>query len=236
MKNMLPFNKKLIAAALILNISASPIVASAAQFSVGGVRLNKKVKTMREIQKKDVVMQSTQLSCGAAALSTILTHFLDDNITERQIIATLLKYIPIEKVQKQKGFSLLALKKFAEALGHKVTGYKMDMNHLAELEVPVIVPVAFRNYNHFVVVKGVIGERVFIADPVAGNLTLMKDKFQQIWAGGAVLVIENKEYENISRDYALRINEDDLILADYKSIRRIISQDVIRTAIYPNEW
>jgi uncharacterized protein len=46
---------------------------------------------------------------------------------------------------------------------------------------PLMVPVDALGYNHFVVFRGVVGNRVLVADPAWGNRTMTIDKFQRMW-------------------------------------------------------
>ena len=57
---------------------------------------------------------------------------------------------------------------------------QLDLNDLIE-RAPIMVPINALGYNHFVVFRGVIGNRVLIADPAWGNRTMTIDKFQRMW-------------------------------------------------------
>jgi len=227
----IPYTLVLVVAITVCHFS----FASAATFSVSGVRLTKDVKPLREIKRSNVVSQSLDFSCGAAGLSTLLNFYLKDEVSEHEIIETLLNTVPIEKVRQRKGFSLFDLKTFAENRGYKVTGYQMDFEFLKNLDVPVLVPIRFRNYSHFVVVRGVVGDRVFIADPAAGNMSMKIGQFERIWAGGIGLVVEETSPDRNQR-YALQVEEDDLLVADYKYLNKIMNQVMVRTAVFPSEY
>jgi uncharacterized protein len=43
------------------------------------------------------------------------------------------------------------------------------------------VPVRFNGYNHFVVFRGMRGNRVLLADPAFGNRTMLAEKFVAAW-------------------------------------------------------
>ncbi len=191
---------------------------------------------MFDIKHEYIVPQSMDVSCGPAGLSTLLNFYLENPITEFEIIKKLLDQVPIEKVRERKGFTLLDLKNFAESKGYTVTGYKaMDVAFLKEIKRPVLVPINFKNFNHFVIVKGVIADRVFIADPTAGNLSMKISKFEKIWSHGIGLVIEKPKHGETS-EYALQVKTEDLIISDYKRLRQLIDKSAIRTAIYTSEW
>jgi hypothetical protein len=227
------YNKAIIFCVLTFCFLASD--AEAIDLSVGGVRIQKKVRTLNSIKRQNVVHQSLDYSCGPAGLATLLNYYLADPTPEQQIIAHLLTITPKEKVIARNGFSLLDLKRYAEARGYKATGYKMDMDNLRELGKPALVPIKFKNYRHFVVVKGVFGDRVFLADPSQGNMTMKCDKFENIWVNGIAMLIENENAYNFSF-YPLQVFKEDTRIANYKAMHRTILQNVIRTTIYPHEY
>jgi len=66
----------------------------------------------------------------------------------------------------------------------------MDFDFLVELQQPVIVPVEIRGYKHFVVFKGLVGDRVVIADPAFGNYTMKFTRFLSIWTDGIGFILE----------------------------------------------
>ena len=46
---------------------------------------------------------------------------------------------------------------------------------------PVIVPINAQGYPHFVVFRGATTNRVLLADPAFGNVTLSVNKFRDAW-------------------------------------------------------
>ena len=132
-----------------------------------------------------VVLQEWDLSCGAAALATILNYQYGDPVPERDIAKALIgrdKYLENPSLVKaQQGFSLLDLKKYVDARGYTGIGYgKLELDHLIE-RAPAIVPVSLNGYNHFVVFRGIRGNRIVLADPAWGNRTLTLDEFEAAW-------------------------------------------------------
>lgn len=132
-----------------------------------------------------VTIQNWDLSCGAAALATILNYQYGDPVPERDIAKALIgrdKYIDNPALVKaQEGFSLLDLKNYVDARGYTGIGYgKLELDHLIE-RAPIIVPIRSNGYNHFVVFRGIRGNRVLVADPAWGNRTLTVDEFEREW-------------------------------------------------------
>lgn len=140
------------------------------------------VQSLLEERRHDVVVQKWDLSCGAAALATLLTYDLGHPTTEREIAAVLLKrYQNIGQVQMQLGFSLLDLKAYAQRVGFKAAGYgDMTLHDLVTM-APVIVPIHVNGFNHFVIFRQVRGSRVLVADPAFGNRTMQLDYFASVW-------------------------------------------------------
>lgn len=126
--------------------------------------------------------QGWDISCGAAALSTILTYDFDTPYSEATIAVSILANGDPEEVKARGGFSLLDLKRFAEAVGHTAKGYdNLTLDDLEKSSVPAILPVRIRNLDHFVVYRGQYAGRVRLGDPAFGNITLSANRFEKIW-------------------------------------------------------
>ncbi len=143
------------------------------------------VRSLVEQREEHVVIQKWDLSCGAAALTTLLRYQHGDNVSERDVALKLIQrkeYVENPQlVQIREGFSLLDLKRYVDGRGYEGIGYgKMDLDNLIK-NAPILVPVNTAGYNHFVVFRGVIGNRVLVADPAFGNVTMTIDTFERIW-------------------------------------------------------
>lgn len=143
------------------------------------------VRSLLEIRHDKVIVQNWDLSCGAAALATLLNFQHGENITERAIAKGLMnreEYLAApDLIRYQHGFSLLDLKRYVDRLGYEGVGFgQLDLKHALD-EAPIMVPVRFNGYNHFVVLRGVHGNRVLLADPAYGNRTMPLDQFDKAW-------------------------------------------------------
>jgi len=213
---------------ILLLMASNSLIAGEPRFT----DLRSPVRSVLEIRQERVIIQKWDLSCGAAALGTLLRYQFGEPVTEKQIARSLMsrsEYVGHpELVQLREGFSLLDLKRFVEtyharrvvakssrgktpirtqvaslqpigsrmALHHAkrpasvsarlVSVYKgeglgqLDLSDLIE-RAPIMVPVNALGYNHFVVFRGVMGNRVLVADPAWGNRTMTIDKFQRMW-------------------------------------------------------
>ena len=161
--------------------------AAAAGLAVSG-RLHAQqgpIRSMLEIRRKNVVVQEWDLSCGAAALATVLRFQHGDNVSERKLVEALIsRDIYIENpdlVRLREGFSLLDLKRVVEGRGYNGFGYgDLTFQDLLDL-APIITPINPNGYNHFVVMIGRIGDDVQVADPAFGNATMTVERFQRVW-------------------------------------------------------
>jgi predicted double-glycine peptidase len=143
------------------------------------------VKSLLEMRRDRVVVQEWDLSCGSAALATLLNYQHGDPISEREIAKGLIEreeYIENPAlVRVRQGFSLLDLKRYVEERGYRGIGYgQLTLEDLIE-QAPIMVPINLHGYNHFVVFRGGLGNRVLLADPAFGNRTMLAAKFEHAW-------------------------------------------------------
>ena len=101
---------------------------------------------MLEMRHENVIVQKFDLSCGAAALATILNYQFGDPVTEREVTTGLIRrkeYIEHpELVRVRQGFSLLDMKRYLGTRGYVGTGYgNMEFADLQKL-APIIVAVS----------------------------------------------------------------------------------------------
>lgn len=143
------------------------------------------VRSLLEARQERVVVQNWDLSCGAAALTTLLNYQHNDMISEKEVAIGLIgqsRYIENpELVRLRHGFSLFDLKKYVDARGYQGIGYgRMTLEDLIK-KAPIMVPIASNGYKHFVVFRGQMGNRVLLADPAYGNRTMLIGKFERSW-------------------------------------------------------
>ena len=146
------------------------------------------VQSVLEIRHDRVLIQQWDLSCGSAALGTLLRYQFGEPVSEKEITLALLgraEYVAHpELLQVREGFSFLDLKRYVQT--YRMGLYKgeglgqLELNDLIE-RAPLMVAVNALGYNHYVVFRGVIGDRVLVADPAWGNRTMTIDKFQRMW-------------------------------------------------------
>ena len=171
----------------------------AANIGIGsGTRIDVPLKSMKDLRDKDLVKQRLDYSCGAAALATILRYGFGDEVTEREILVALFDLLSEDEegLRRKEGFSLLDLQQVAQARGYKAQGFRLEPQYLAKLGGPVIVFIEPRGYKHFAVLRGVRGDRIYLADPSRGNVRMPAYQFLDTWLGengkGIIFVVEPK--------------------------------------------
>ncbi len=206
MSRVLTFSVVLcLTAAMAGSVAANGLIPGA-----GNQRFNVKVKSLVDMRFKKIVRQQYDLSCGAAAMATLLQYFYGDDTDEQAIIEGIFEFGDKQQIEKF-GFSMLELKQFGERAGYVTQGYKInDVNALTSLEIPVLTLTNTRGYNHFVVIKGIKDGQVFIADPAYGNRSESLETFEDGWNNVilAVLSSTNQGDNTFSLDPKLKAPRD----------------------------
>ncbi|XQU70957.1 Peptidase C39 [Cupriavidus sp. H18C1] len=152
-----------------------------------------KVRTvsLKEARFKTTIRQQYDFSCGSAAVATLLTYQYGHPVTEAEVFQQMYLTGDRAKIQRE-GFSLLDMKRFLETRGFMADGFELPLSKLEETQVPAIVLVVENGYHHFVVIKGVRGNRVLVGDPALGTRALSREHFERIWDSSLLFVIHNR--------------------------------------------
>lgn len=134
-----------------------------------------------------LVRQQTDFSCGAAVMATIFNEAFGRNTTEQQVLVNMLK-IADPDIVREKGFSLLDMKNYAQSIGMEAEGYRLDYKKLEQLELPSIALLDIKGYKHFVIIRKTFADRVAIGDPALGNRTMSRPEFEKSWNQVAFIV------------------------------------------------
>lgn len=184
--------------ALVLAMLPAPSARAADVTFVGvlpnGALYTKPVTSMREARFAHLVRQQTDYSCGAASLATILRYAYHLDADETTVIEGMLALADAEVV-KERGFSLLDIKRYVESLGMRGRGYRVDEDRLRTLRVPSLVLMDVNGFRHFVVLKQVHGDLVELGDPILGNRVVPLPEFLEAWPSRAVFVVIGTDFD-----------------------------------------
>ncbi|KVU84676.1 peptidase C39 [Burkholderia ubonensis] len=172
-----------------------------------GVPITKHLQSIRDLRYRNVVNQQFDFSCGSAALATLLKYGYGIDIPETELIRRMMAFSMPEVVVRN-GFSMLDMKKFVEALGLRGRGFRVGIDALYHLQIPVLVLMDLDGYEHFVIVKHAENGRIFIADPALGNRIVLEQDFVKTW-NGLVFAVLGKPFRE---DSPLLQNNESLAL------------------------
>ena len=218
--NILPCSKVISLAFFLLVIGISQAaMADRIPFPIDDSRINKSVKSLRTLQTENIVMQQLDYSCGAASLATLMRYYFNEDVTEADLLETAKSVIGVSEGQlKEKGLSLLDLKKIAEHYGFRAQGFKLKKEQLKLLKGPVLIFFKPFGYEHFAVLKGVKGDRVYIADPSRGHYRDAIYRFTKEWTG--ITLVLDKE-STLHEDSSLSLKTIERIQPERLSIQRL---------------
>lgn len=151
------------------------------------------MRSLLELRRDGVVIQEWDVSCGAAALATVLTYAHQDPVSEKSVAQGMLRRTDPLRVKFRGGFSLLDMKRYAESRGYTAAGYRnLALDEIAAMRSPIVVIDEYGD-PHFVVVREIRGDRVHLADPAFGNRSLSLEQFRAVWKEGIGFVVSRKD-------------------------------------------
>lgn len=202
-----------IAACLVLatGIAAAPPARAAAEEASYRGRVLGSVKSMHELRWDGVVRQRLEVGCGAASLATIMTYYFGFPATEQEMADAMMAEAAAdgqEDLVRLVGFSMAHIKRVAEKGGLIAQGFRVPIEHLDRIKIPVIARVSIKGYDHFLVFKGAQNGRIFVADPSFGNGSYRLASFEKVWSGLMIGFVRRGENP---RDHLLLVEEVDAL-------------------------
>ncbi|TWT30233.1 Lactococcin-G-processing and transport ATP-binding protein LagD [Posidoniimonas corsicana] len=156
-----------------------------------GHLIARRVASWQALRQRNIVMQSRDYSCGAAALATVLRYHLGDDVTEQDVLRQLDKILTPEEVQDriENGLALSDIRRAAVKLGYQSVVAKLTMEKLLEAKTPLVIGIEKDDFKHFVVYRGSDMRWIYLADPIRGNIRLHPRDFACQWQKNLALAV-----------------------------------------------
>lgn len=150
----------------------------------------------RTLRYQSVVGQTTDFTCGPAALATLLTHYYGRPVSEETFTERSVADMQARGKEVVEGLTLLSLRNALTTESVSSAGYKLTLEQLRgvmEEGLPVVANVVYPR-GHYYLVLAVDDQNVLLADPSWGVRSQPIANFLNAW-NGVVLIPEPSEAE-----------------------------------------
>lgn len=188
----------------------------------GGAASRRHFQTWTWQRDHHVVKQRMDYSCGAAALASIMRYYFQDDVTEKDVLADILKGMSREDLadRQTKGLSMLDLQEAATRRGYQAVGVRLPLEALPELGGPILVHLETREYRHFAILKGTAEDRVYLADPSRGNIRMPMFRFEKEWSRLALVL--GRESFGMPDEHGMKVRPATPVQNEILAARRAI--------------
>lgn len=146
-------------------------------------------------QQLPVVIQSEAAECGLACLAMISSYY-----GHRVDLLTLRRRFPVTL----KGATLAQLIRIAHDLGMSSRPLRLELQDMRELRTPCILHWEF---NHFLVLKAVVGKGILVHDPGRGERRISWSEVDKSFTGVALELTPTQAFELKDETVRLRLHQ-----------------------------
>ncbi|MBR6940227.1 MAG: NHLP family bacteriocin export ABC transporter peptidase/permease/ATPase subunit [Clostridia bacterium] len=137
---------------------------------------------MKNLAKTPTVFQMEFTECGAASLAMILAYYG--------------RSVPLEQMRTETGVSrdgcnAANILKAARKFGMDCKGFRKEPEDLKKMQMPCII---HWNFNHFVVLEGFSGKKVFLNDPALGRRKITEEELDEYFTGVVLTFSPNDSF------------------------------------------
>jgi NHLM bacteriocin system ABC transporter peptidase/ATP-binding protein len=149
----------------------------------------------KRVYRTPTLLQMEAVECGAAALGIILRYF-------GRISA--LETLRAECGVNRDGSKASNMVKAARKFGMEAGGRRLDADAvLSEVHKKGVPAVIHWNFNHFLVLEGRKGNKIFLNDPAVGHRTVDMDDFRKAFTGIALFMTPGPDFKRGGKKFSV---------------------------------
>ncbi|QJR35355.1 NHLP family bacteriocin export ABC transporter peptidase/permease/ATPase subunit [Gemmatimonas groenlandica] len=138
------------------------------------------------------VLQMEAVECGAACLGSILGFYGC--------------YAPLEELRvacgvSRDGVTAKNILRAARTYGLEAKGFKRELDGLRTTEMPCVL---FWNFNHFVVLEGIVDDVAYLNDPATGPRRVSMQEVDEAYTGVVLCFTPGPQFERVGAEPSLR--------------------------------
>lgn len=148
----------------------------------------------RTLRYSGVIGQTSDFTCGPAAIATLLTHYYGQPVSEKSVTERSVVDMQSRGKAVTEGLTLLSLRNVLSQESVAGSGYKLTLEQLRGVMaqgLPVVANVVYPK-GHYYLVLAVDDQNVLLADPSWGVRSQPLDNFLNAW-NGVVLIPQPSE-------------------------------------------